>query len=177
MGSDAMILVFGCWSLSQLFTLLFHSHQRLFSSSSLSAIRVISSVYTSEVVDISPGKLDSSLWLTQSSISHDALCMKLNKQGDNIQPWCTPFPILNQSIVPCMLLTVASWSAYRFLKVTGKVVWYSHLFKNFPVCCDPHSQRLPHSQWNRSRCFCGIPLLSPWSNECWQFDLWFLCLF
>ena len=24
----------------------------------------------------------------------------------------------------------------------GKLVWYSHLFKNFPVCCDPHSQRL-----------------------------------
>ena len=21
------------------------------------------------------------------------------------------------------------------------MVWYSHLFKNFPVCCDPHSQR------------------------------------
>ena len=20
----------------------------------------------------------------------------------------------------------------------GQVVWYSHLFKNFPVCCDPH---------------------------------------
>ena len=20
----------------------------------------------------------------------------------------------------------------------GKVVWYSHLSKNFPVCCDPH---------------------------------------
>ena len=41
---------------------------------------------------------------------------KLNKQGDNIQPWCTPFPILNQSIVPCPLLTVASWPAYRFLR-------------------------------------------------------------
>ena len=26
----------------------------------------------------------------------------------------------------------------------GWVVWYSHLFKNFPVCCDPHSQRLWH---------------------------------
>ena len=25
---------------------------------------------------------------------------KLNKQGDNIQPWCTPFPIWNQSVVP-----------------------------------------------------------------------------
>ena len=41
---------------------------------------------------------------------------KLNKQGDNIQPWCTPFPIWNQSIVPCMVLTVASWPAYRFLR-------------------------------------------------------------
>ena len=20
------------------------------------------------------------------------------------------------------------------------MLWYSHLFKNFPVCCDPHSQ-------------------------------------
>ena len=36
---------------------------------------------------------------------------------------------------------------------TSKVVWYSHLFKNFPVCYDPHSQRLQHSQWSRSRCF------------------------
>ena len=30
---------------------------------------------------------------------------KLNKQGDNIQPWRTPFPIWNQS-VPCPVLTV-----------------------------------------------------------------------
>ena len=29
-------------------------------------------------------------------------------------PWCAPFPILNQS-VPCPVLTVASWPAYRFL--------------------------------------------------------------
>ena len=36
---------------------------------------------------------------------------KLNKQGDNIQPWCTPFRILNQSVVPCPVLTVASWPA------------------------------------------------------------------
>ena len=42
--------------------------------------------------------------------------MKLNKQGDNIQPWCTPFPIRNQFVVPCPVLTVASWPAYRFLR-------------------------------------------------------------
>ena len=41
---------------------------------------------------------------------------KLNKQGDNIQPWHTPFPIWNQSVVSCPVLTLASWLAYRFLK-------------------------------------------------------------
>ena len=42
-------------------------------------------------------------------------------QGDNIQPWPTPFPIWNQSVVPCPVLTVASWPAYRFLR--RKVRW------------------------------------------------------
>ena len=41
---------------------------------------------------------------------------KLNKQGDNIQPWCSPFPVWSQSVVPCPVLTVASWPAYRFLR-------------------------------------------------------------
>ena len=41
---------------------------------------------------------------------------KLNKQGDNIQPWHIPFPIWNQSVVPCSVLTVASWPEYRFLR-------------------------------------------------------------
>ena len=33
-----------------------------------------------------------------------------------IQLWHTPFPIWNQPIVPCPVLTVASWPVYRFLK-------------------------------------------------------------
>ena len=41
---------------------------------------------------------------------------KLNKQGDNIQPRHTSFPIWNQYVVPCPVLTVASWRAYRFLR-------------------------------------------------------------
>ena len=56
-------------------------------------------------------------------------------------------------------------------------VWYSCLLKNFPVCCDPHSQRFWHSQQSKSRCFPGTLLLFRWSSRCWQFDLWFLCLF
>ena len=57
---------------------------------------------------------------------------KLNKQGDNIQPWCTPFPIWNQSVVSCPVLTVASWPAYRFLKRQVRLSGNSHLFHNFP---------------------------------------------
>ena len=41
---------------------------------------------------------------------------KLNNQGDNIQPWCTPFPTWNQSVVTCLVLTVASWPEHRFLR-------------------------------------------------------------
>ena len=41
---------------------------------------------------------------------------KLKRQGDNMQPWRTPFQIWNQPIVPCPVLTVAFWPAYRFLR-------------------------------------------------------------
>ena len=47
---------------------------------------------------------------------------KLNQQADNIQPWCIPFPIWNQSVVPCPVVTVPSWPAYRFLK--RQVRWF-----------------------------------------------------
>ena len=35
----------------------------------------------------------------------------------------------------------------------GKVVWYSHLEKNFPCFAVIHTQKLWCSQWSRSRCF------------------------
>ena len=55
---------------------------------------------------------------------------KLNKQGGNIQPGHTPFPIWNQSVVPYPVRTVASSSAYRFLK--RQVRWSAIPIKNFP---------------------------------------------
>ena len=33
-----------------------------------------------------------------------------------MQPWRTPYPIWNQSVFPCPVLTLASWPAYRFPK-------------------------------------------------------------
>ena len=44
-----------------------------------------------------------------------------SKQGDKIQPWCTPSLIWKQSVVPYPVLTVASWAAYRFLR--GQIRW------------------------------------------------------
>ena len=41
---------------------------------------------------------------------------KLNKPGDSIQPWCSPFPIWNLSVVPCLVLTATSLPVYRFLR-------------------------------------------------------------
>ena len=70
----------------------------------------------------------------------------------------------------CCILTCVQIS-----QEADPVVWYSHLFQNFPVCCDPHSQRLWHSQQSRCRCFSGTLFLFPWSSGCWQFDLRFLC--
>ena len=67
---------------------------------------------------------------------------KLNKQDDNIQLWCTPFPICSQSVVPCTILTVASWPACRFLRRQVRWSVFPSLEEFSTVCCDPHSQRL-----------------------------------
>ena len=89
--------------------------KRLFSSSSLSAIRVVSLACLRLLI------LLPAILIPACASSSPALFMmysayKLNKQGDNIQPWHTPFPIWNQSVFPCPVLMVASWPAYRFLK-------------------------------------------------------------
>ena len=50
----------------------------------------------------------------------------------------TPLAVLIESIVPCYVLTVVSWSAYRFLR---RQVRWSNIpisFKNFHSFCDPH---------------------------------------
>jgi len=115
MGLDAFIFIFGILSFKPTFSLsTFTFIKRLFSSSLLSAIRVVSSAYLRLLIF-----LRAILIPAYASSSPEFLMMysayKLNKQGDNIQPWRSPFPIWNQS-VPCPVLTVASRPAYRFLK-------------------------------------------------------------
>ena len=38
--------------------------------------------------------------------------------------------------------TCGSLTCIQISQEAGKLVWNSHLFMNFPVCCDIHSQRL-----------------------------------
>ena len=75
---------------------------------------------------------------------------KLNKQGDNTQPWYTPFPISNQSVVPCPVLTVACWPAYRFLK--RQVRWSGipisfRIFHSFLWSTQSSTQIVPHGSY------------------------------
>ena len=107
---------FECWVLSQLFQLFsFTFIKRFFSSSSLSAIRVVSSAYLRLLIFLPAVLLPACASFSLAFLMMYSAC-KLNKQGDKIQPWHTPFPIWNQSVFPCPVLTIASWPVYRFLR-------------------------------------------------------------
>ena len=100
----------------------------------------------------------SSLWFIQPSISHvysrvrhdwvtnththththAHTVYKLYKQGDNIQPYCTPFSILNQSVVLRLVLTVVSWPTHRFLRRQVRWSGTPIYLGIFPVYYDPH---------------------------------------
>ena len=60
----------------------------------------------------------------------------------------------------------------------GKMVCYSHLFKNFPQFVVIHTGK-GFSLVNEAEVdvFLEFFCFFVWSNRCWQFDLWFLCLF
>ena len=116
MGPYAMILVFWMLSFIPAFSLSsFTFIKRLFSSSSLSATRVVSSAYLTLLIFLLAILIPA---CESSSLAFHMIysAYKLNKQGNNIQPECTPFPFWNQSIVPRLVLAVASWPAYRFLR-------------------------------------------------------------
>ena len=103
MELEAMILVFGMLSFKPTFSLSsFTFIKRLFSSSLLSAIRVVSSGYLRLLIFLLV------ILIPACASSSQAFCkmysaFTLNKQGDNIQLWHTPFPILNQWVTSTLL--------------------------------------------------------------------------
>ena len=131
MGPDAIILVFWMLNFKLPFSLSsFTFIKRFFYSSSLSAIRVVSSAY------LCCWYFSWQSWF-QACVSSSAefhmkySACKLNKQGDNIQSYTYSF--LNLETICCFM----SHSNYCLLtcihvsQEAGNVVWYYYLFKNF----------------------------------------------
>ena len=106
------------------------------SFSTLSSIRVVESAYMRLLIF-----LPEILILACDSSSPGFQMMysayKLNKQGDNIQPWCTPSSLLNQFVVPCPVLFLldlyADFSGGRkvvllfpsLLRIFHSLLWYT----------------------------------------------------
>ena len=113
---------------------------RVFSKESVLPIRwpsigdsASASVFPMNTQDWSPLGLTGLISLQSKGLSRVFSKTTVQKhQFFGTELWHIPFPIWNQSVVLCPVLTVASWPAYRFLRRAGNVVWYSHLFKNFP---------------------------------------------
>ena len=115
MGPNAMIFVFWMLSFKPTFSLSSFTFIKMLFSSSLSAIRVVSSAYLRLLIFL-PAILILACASSSPALRMMYSACKLNKQDDSIQPWCTPFPIWNKSVVPCLVLTVASWPEYTFLR-------------------------------------------------------------
>ena len=114
MGPDAMIFVFWTLSFKPAFSLSsFTFIKRFFGSSLLSAIRVVSSAYLRLLIFL-PAVLIPACASSSPAFHLIYSAYKLNKQGDYIQLCHTPFPVSNQSVIPRLVLIVASWHACRF---------------------------------------------------------------
>ena len=92
MGPDAMIFAFWMLNFKPDFSLsYFNFINRIFSSSLLSAVWVVSSAYLRLSIFLLAHFIPA--FASSSPAFHMIhYAYKLNKQGDNIQPWWTPFP-------------------------------------------------------------------------------------
>ena len=176
MGPDSMTLIFWMLSFKPAFSLpSFTFIKRLFGYCSPSALRVVSSAYLRLLIFLPailiPACASSSLAFLMMYSSY-----KLNKQGDNIQPWHSP---------PNLEPVCCSMSSYNYCFLTciqvsqeaSKVVWCSCLFKSFPQFVVIHTVK-GFSVVNEGEVDIFLEFsLFLWFDGCWEFDLCFFCLF
>ena len=137
MGLDAMILVFWMLSFKPTFSFSFFTFiKRLFNSSSLSAIRLVSSAYLRLLIFL-PAILIPACASSSPAFLLMFSAYKLNKQGDNLQPWHTPFPIWNQSVFPYPALTVPPDLYTDFSGGRSGGLVFPSLSEFSTVYCDP----------------------------------------
>ena len=149
--------------------------KKLFSSSSLPAISVVSSAYLSLLMFL-PSILIPACNSCSLPFLMMCLAYQLTKQGDSRQPCRTPFSTMNQWVVPYRVLTVVCWPSYSFLR--RQVRW-----SGIPISLRAFQSVVIHTvkgftivNVTEVDVFSGISLLSLWSSICWELNLWFLCL-
>ena len=137
MGLDAMVLVFECWVLSQFF----HSPLSPSPRGSLVPLHFLPlEWYHLHIWGYWYFSWQSWFHLTIPPAWHFAQCILHIRWQYTALSYSFP----NFESVSCSM----SGSNYYFLtclqvsQEAGKVVWYSHLFKNFPICWNSHSQKL-----------------------------------
>ena len=126
MGLDAMIFVFWMLSFKPAFLLSsFTFFKRLFTSSLLSTIRVVSSAYLRLLIFLPVILIPACA--SSSPAFHLMYCAyKLNKQDDNIQPWHTPNSLNDLKTKLCTVnLWFVSMTIYQLI---CKDMW----LKSFP---------------------------------------------
>ena len=144
MGPEAMILVFWMLSFKPAFSLSSFTFIKMLFSSSLSKIRVVSSACLRLLIFLPASWFQVVLhpvWHFKWCLLHVSLTSRVTIYSLDILPFQFGSSLLFHEWFYCCFLTCISIS-----QEVGKVAWYSHLLKNFPVCCDPHSQSLWHSQ-------------------------------
>src|SRR5574337_121384 len=117
----------------------------LFSSSLLSAIRVVSAAYLRLLIFL-PAILippcDSSHLAYHTMYS----AYKLNKQSDSIQPFTYSFPYLEPVFCSMSSSNCCFLTCIQISQEAGQVVCYSHLLKNFPQFIVIH-QEIGRASW------------------------------
>ena len=128
---DAMILVFWMLSFKPVFLLLSFTYiKQLFSSSSLSAIRLVSTAYPRLLICLLaislPACASSSLpfWMLYSAC-------KLRKAGWQHAALTYSFPSLEPVCCSMSSSNCCFFTCIQISQEACQVAWYSHLFKNF----------------------------------------------
>ena len=123
MGPDAIILAFLMLRFKPAFSRSsFTFIKRLFSSSLLSATRMLSFAYLRLFIFL------LAILIPACASSSPAFCMmysacKWNKQCDNIEPWRTPIPVWNQSLFLFLFLFFCLTFIFVSLVYPAQVLW------------------------------------------------------
>src|SRR5574337_1158157 len=105
--------------------------KRLLSSSSLCAIRVVSSAYLKLLMFL-PAILIPACVSSSPGFLMMYSAYKLNKQGDNITALTYSFSYLEPVCCSMFSSNCCFLTCIPISQEAGQVAWYSHLLKNFP---------------------------------------------